>query len=157
VELCFHQIDAIDRTPMNRVFAALAWAAPADLDRFDFLAADRRFVDALRAGRVALRPTAAPAALHGMPPTPPPTAAPGDDAETLIATMVAQQEAKVLRLGRTLVATLTAEDLRNPQDFPVLVASAAFNFEDGILAGLRSAEIAVRARRRDHEADDNRR
>jgi 8-oxo-dGTP diphosphatase len=157
VELCFHQIDAIAGTPSNRVFAALAWAAPADLDRFDFLAADRPFVAALRAGRIALSPTAAPAVLHETAPTSPPAAAPCDDAETLIATLVAQQEAKVLRLGRALVPALTAEDLRNPQDFPVLVGSAAFNFEDGILAGLRSAEIAVRARRRDHEAGDNRR
>jgi hypothetical protein len=58
------------------------------------------------------------------------------------------QERKVLALARRIVPQVTPEDLRNPHDFPPLVASAEFNYEDGILAGLRSAEIAVRATRR---------
>ena len=43
---------------------------------------------------------------------------------------------------------VTREDLRNPHDFVPLVESAEFNYEDGILAGLRAAEVAVRAARR---------
>jgi hypothetical protein len=67
--------------------------------------------------------------------------------DRLLDELVAQQEAKVLRLGRTLVPGLTLEDLRNPHDFPALARSAVFHFEDGILAGLRSALVAVRAER----------
>ncbi len=72
-----------------------------------------------------------------------------DAVEALLAEMAAGQERKVLALARRIVAHLTPEDLRNPQDFAPLVESAEFNYEDGILAGLRAAEIAVRAARRD--------
>ena len=71
-----------------------------------------------------------------------------DAAERLLDEMVAQQEAKVLRLARVLVPRITPEDLRNPHDFVPLVESAEFNYEDGILAGLLAALAAVRAARR---------
>ena len=71
-----------------------------------------------------------------------------DVVERLLADMAAQQEAKVLALARRIVPHLTPEDLRNPHDFAPLVESADFNYEDGLLAGLRAAEIAVRAARR---------
>lgn len=74
-----------------------------------------------------------------------------DDAERTLRAMVAQQDAKVLALARRIVPHLTPEDVRNPHDFPALVESAEFNYEDGILAGLRAAETAIRAARRDAE------
>ena len=72
-----------------------------------------------------------------------------DDVERLLEQMAAQQEEKVLALARRIVPHLTAEDLRNPHDFALLVESAEFNYEDGILAGLRAAAVAVRAARMD--------
>ncbi len=72
-----------------------------------------------------------------------------DVVDALLGEMSAMQERKVLALARTLVPGVTPEDLRNPHDFVPLVESAEFNYEDGILAGLRAAEIAVRAARRD--------
>ena len=77
-----------------------------------------------------------------------------DVIEMLLAEMVAQQEVTVLALGRTLAPNVTPEDLRNPQDIPAIATSATFNYEDGILTGLRSARIAMRARR-NHEAESN--
>lgn len=71
-----------------------------------------------------------------------------DAVERLLADMIVQQEAKVLALARRIVSQLTPEDLRNPHDFPLLVESADFNFEDGILAGYKAAVVAVRAARR---------
>ena len=68
--------------------------------------------------------------------------------ERLLEEMIAQQEAKLLALARRLVPHLTAEDLLNPHDFVPLAESAEFNYEDGILAGLRAAGAAVRAARR---------
>ncbi len=66
--------------------------------------------------------------------------------DTLMLEMIAQQESKVLELGRGIHPGLTAEDIRNPQDFPDLLENGEWNFEDGILAGLRSAHMALRAR-----------
>jgi hypothetical protein len=71
-----------------------------------------------------------------------------DTVERLLDEMAAMQEQKLLALARRLVPQLTSEDLRNPHDFVALVESAEFNYEDGILAGLRAAGIAVRAARR---------
>ena len=71
-----------------------------------------------------------------------------DAVERLLADMIGQQEEKVLALARRLVPHATAEDLRNPHDFAPLVESADFNYEDGILAGLKAAAVAVRAARR---------
>ncbi len=68
--------------------------------------------------------------------------------DRLLETMVAQQENKVLTLARQIVPGITPEDLRNPQDFAALMRDPDFNFEDGLLAGLRSAQIAVRAEAR---------
>jgi len=72
-----------------------------------------------------------------------------DAVEALLDEMAAAQERKVLALARRIVPHVTPEDLRNPHDFAPLVESAEFNYEDGILAGLRAATIAVRAARRE--------
>jgi hypothetical protein len=66
--------------------------------------------------------------------------------DRLMLEMIAQQEAKVLAMARQIHPGVTPEDIRNPQDFPDLVGNAVWNFEDGILAGLKSAHVALRAR-----------
>ena len=68
-----------------------------------------------------------------------------DDVERILGEMITAQEAKLLTLARRLVSHLTPEDLLNPHDFVPLVESAEFNYEDGILAGLRAARAALRA------------
>jgi hypothetical protein len=65
--------------------------------------------------------------------------------DRLLLRMIDQQERKLLDLARQVIPGLTPEDLRNPQDFPVLVRDPVFNYEDGLLAGLRSAHMAIRA------------
>jgi hypothetical protein len=65
--------------------------------------------------------------------------------DRLLLQMIDQQEHKLLELARQVVPDLTPEDLRNPQDFPALVRDPNFNYEDGLLAGLRSAHMALRA------------
>lgn len=59
--------------------------------------------------------------------------------------MITQQQAKVLRLAREAVPNMSPEELRNPHDFPQLKEHPTFEFEDGILAGLISARMALRA------------
>ena len=71
--------------------------------------------------------------------------------DRLLTAMIEQQHNKLLQLARRIVPEITPEDLRNPQDFLQLSGDPVFNYEDGILAGLRSADIAVRAELRQQE------
>lgn len=70
--------------------------------------------------------------------------------ERLYEGMIQQQRAKVLRLAREAVPNLGPEDVLNPHDFPELKAHPTFEYEDGLLAGLVAAKIALRAELRPH-------
>ena len=65
--------------------------------------------------------------------------------EHVLAELIAQQEAKLRRCAASIDPRLTSDDLLQPHDFPALARDPVFNYEDGVLAGLRSAEAAVRA------------
>ena len=69
-------------------------------------------------------------------------------AEALLTKMIDQQKVKVLKLARQAIPHISAEDIMNPHDFPQLKAHPTFDFEDGILAGLISAQFALRAEAR---------
>jgi len=68
-----------------------------------------------------------------------------NDTEHVLAELIAQQEAKVRRCAASIDPRLTGDDVLQPHDFPQLARDAVFNYEDGVLAGLRSADAAVRA------------
>lgn len=68
--------------------------------------------------------------------------------EALFDQMIAQQRARVLEIARRLSPRITADDTLQPHDVPELAADPRFNFEDGLLAGLISAQMAARAQRR---------
>ena len=63
----------------------------------------------------------------------------------LLEEMASHQHGKLLAAARALVPRLTEDDLKNPDDYPVLHHDPRFNYEDGVLAGLRTALAAVRA------------
>jgi hypothetical protein len=63
-----------------------------------------------------------------------------------LADMEALQSRKVIDLARRLRPGLTAEDIRNPHDFPEL-DDLDWHFEDGQLAGIQSVVTALRALR----------
>ena len=65
-------------------------------------------------------------------------------AEQLIQELIQHQQSKVLKVAREIVPDLTPEDIRNPQDFPELVADNMFNYEDGILTGYLIFQTAFR-------------
>ncbi len=44
MELIFFQVDSFLDEPVNRVFHEMRWAAPAELETFDFLEGDLRFL-----------------------------------------------------------------------------------------------------------------
>lgn len=62
--------------------------------------------------------------------------------------MEENQRGKVIELARRLKPGLTAEDIRNPHDFPDL-DDPDWHFEDGQLTGIQSALFALRAMSRD--------
>ena len=75
--------------------------------------------------------------------------------EAILATMEDLQTAKVIDLARRLKPGLTLEDVRNPHDFPEL-GDPDWHYEDGVLAGIQSVRIALRARARSASGDAER-
>jgi len=70
-----------------------------------------------------------------------------DRIQELLGRMEELQARKVIELARRLKPGLTAEDIRNPHDFPDL-DDPDWHFEDGQLAGIQSVAAALRALRR---------
>ena len=66
----------------------------------------------------------------------------------LLDQMESLQRAKVLELARRLVPGLTAEDIRNPHDFPDL-DDPDWHFEDGQLSGIEAVRFALKGLARD--------
>lgn len=66
--------------------------------------------------------------------------------DSLLGELIEQQRRKVLEHGQTLVPSLTSEDVMNPDGYPALADSGPFNFDDGLLAGYISSQMAIRAR-----------
>lgn len=77
-----------------------------------------------------------------LPPLPPEFA---EAIEAYLEEAVRMQREKVFRRARTHIPHLTADDVLNPHDFPVLMRDHDFQFEDGVLAGLIQAQIGIRA------------
>lgn len=66
----------------------------------------------------------------------------------ILEAMEDNQRLKVIELARRIKPGLTAEDIRNPHDFPDL-DDPDWHFEDGQLTGIQSALFALRAMSRD--------
>ncbi len=67
-----------------------------------------------------------------------------DAVDREIAAIEDVQAKKVIELARRIKPGLTAEDIRNPHDFPDL-DDPDWQYEDGVLAGIQSVRVAVRA------------
>ena len=63
----------------------------------------------------------------------------------LLGELCAHQQKRVLDHARRLNGRVTADDIMNPIDVPELSASPEWNYEDGVLAGYRAAQAALRA------------
>lgn len=53
----------------------------------------------------------------------------------------------LLTLGRRIVPTLTSEDILQPNDYLELNHHPEFRYEEGLLAGIQTAQMALRALR----------
>jgi hypothetical protein len=58
---------------------------------------------------------------------------------------IAHQEGRVLARARQLVPHLTAEDIKNPDDYPELRSDPEFNYELGTWEGYCGARLALAA------------
>lgn len=68
-----------------------------------------------------------------------------EEIERTIQEIAAHQEANLLACARRIVPHVTAEDLLQPNDFPELEEHPHFRFEEGILMGIRTVQMALRA------------
>ncbi len=68
-----------------------------------------------------------------------------NDIVKLIDEMTESQKANLLRLGRRIVPTLTPEDILQPNDYPELENHPEFRYEEGVLAGYQTIQMALRA------------
>jgi hypothetical protein len=74
--------------------------------------------------------------------------APLGDVEALIDELVVYQRRKRRALADRLKGNITDDDLDQPHDIPELGGSPLFQYEDGVLAGIESVKMAIRARYR---------
>jgi len=66
--------------------------------------------------------------------------------EKLFEELIALQEKKVFQLAEKIVPHITKEDILQPNDFPALENHPFFRYEEGVLEGLRTAQMALRAK-----------
>ena len=71
--------------------------------------------------------------------------------DRLFAEMIELQEKKVLEIARGIEPHLTRDDLWNACNHPTLEKDPYFQYEDGHLAGLMAARIAVMASLKEKE------
>ncbi len=63
----------------------------------------------------------------------------------LLSELEASQQNTLLKLGRRFVPLLTEEDVLQPNDYPELEENPHFRYEEGVLAGIRTALMAFRS------------
>lgn len=62
----------------------------------------------------------------------------------LMGELIEGQQRVLFELGRRLIPSLTQEDMLQPNDFPILESHPEFRYEEGVLAGLMTAQMAIR-------------
>jgi hypothetical protein len=70
-----------------------------------------------------------------------------DAVDKLIEEIAESQRKSLLQLGRRIVPTLTPEDVLQPNDYPELENHPEFRYEEGVLAGILTVQMALRALR----------
>lgn len=65
--------------------------------------------------------------------------------EAVLERLIRQQRDKVLEVALDIVPHVSSEQMQDPHEYPEVAEDPIFNFEDGFLAGLMSARMALRA------------
>ncbi|MBA3237061.1 MAG: hypothetical protein H0T62_01770 [Parachlamydiaceae bacterium] len=66
--------------------------------------------------------------------------------DLLLEEMIQSQQKTLLQCARRIVPYATSDDILQPNDFPALENHPYFRYEEGLLAGLLSAQMAIRAK-----------
>ena len=65
--------------------------------------------------------------------------------------LIAHQEEKIFKLAQKMIPHISREDILQPNDFPILENNPYFRYEEGILEGLRTAQMAFLAKKSELE------
>lgn len=71
--------------------------------------------------------------------------------ETLFEGLIEGQRKKIFKFAQLLIPNITADDLLQPNDFPELENHPHFRYEEGVLEGLLTAQMAYQAWKKDLE------
>lgn len=70
-----------------------------------------------------------------------------DKMERLFKELIEGQKEKMLAFAQEVVGNITEEDLLQPQDYPALENHPYFRYEEGVLEGLLTAQMAINSHR----------
>lgn len=65
--------------------------------------------------------------------------------EEVVQEIVRLQQQKLLACGQQMIATLTDDDILQPNDFSELEMNPLFRYEEGVLAGMQTVQMALQA------------
>lgn len=65
--------------------------------------------------------------------------------EEVLSELIEFQKKQLLKTGRRIIPHLTSDDLLQPNDFRELEFNPHFRYEEGILAGIQTAQMALSA------------
>lgn len=65
--------------------------------------------------------------------------------EILLKELVQFHQNQLLKSGRRIIPHLTPEDLLQPNDFQELEFNPLFRYEEGVLAGIQTVQMALQA------------
>jgi hypothetical protein len=71
--------------------------------------------------------------------------------ENIFKELIEEQRKKLLKFAHQLIPNITPDDLLQPNDFPALEQHPFFRYEEGVLEGLLTAQMAYRAWKKDRE------
>jgi hypothetical protein len=73
--------------------------------------------------------------------------------EEIVNQIVEQQQKELLKTGRRIIPNLTTEDILQPNDYRELENNPHFRFEEGVLAGMQTLQVALIALKNDLNED----
>lgn len=68
-----------------------------------------------------------------------------EEIEQLMAELVNYHQVQLLKSGRRIIPQLTPEDILQPNDYPQLENNPYFRYEEGMLSGIQTVQMALRA------------
>lgn len=68
---------------------------------------------------------------------------PWNEIERLLKELIEYQQNKLLQSGQKQIPHITLDDLLQPNDFPTLENNPLFRYEEGILCGIQTVQMAL--------------